>query len=307
VFLEYRGMEMGVFRSIGKGLGTVGGELIGGGVKLTGKVVGRKSKETGEWIEEVGDSVKAASKIGLDNAGQFMDGMVQGTYGLLKKEDHHKQQGLKDLKDSTSRTLQGIGSTIAYTAKNAGTAFKGFKNGDKKQGLYGLKNLGKVVAVSTLAIGVVDLLDGADVADAEEIDTRNDGLSGYEHPETGVNFIEKTVELPNGELIEGTFPVFDSSFSVEIVEELYLESDSVHFTVANDTLFQAIQEDGNLAVELGLSQEDVQALSNSQTPEGYTWHHHEQPGVLQLVNEDTHDQTGHTGGRTIWGGGSEYR
>jgi DNase/tRNase domain of colicin-like bacteriocin len=300
-------MEMGVFRSVGKSLGTVGGELIGGTVKLTGKVVGSKSKETGEWIEEVGESVKSASKISLDNAGQFVDGIVQGTYGLLKKEDHYKQQGLYDIKDSTGRTLQGIGSAISYTAKNAGTAFNGFRSGDKKQGLNGLKNLGKVVAVSSLAIGVVDLLDGADVAEAEEMDTRNGDLSGYEHPETGVPFMEKTVELPNGDLVEGTFPVFDSSFSVVIAEDLYFERDSVHFSIANDTLYQAVQDDGSLAGELGLSQEDVQALSNGQTPEGFTWHHHEQPGVLQLVDEETHDQTGHTGGRSIWGGGSEYR
>ena len=41
--------------------------------------------------------------------------------------------------------------------------------------------------------------------------------------------------------------------------------------------------------------------------EGYTWHHNEQPGVLQLVDEETHAETGHTGGREILGGGSEYR
>ncbi len=87
-------MEMGIFRSLGKGLGTAGGELIGGTVKLTGKVVGNKSKETGEWIEEVGDSVKSTSKVSLDNAGQFMDGVVKGTYGLLRKEEHAKQQGI---------------------------------------------------------------------------------------------------------------------------------------------------------------------------------------------------------------------
>ena len=50
-------------------------------------------------------------------------------------------------------------------------------------------------------------------------------------------------------------------------------------------MYQAIQEDPNLANELGLSQTDVQALEKGQTPEGYTWHHSEEPGVLQLVDE----------------------
>lgn len=81
------------------------------------------------------------------------------------------------------------------------------KNGDKEVVIEGLKNIGKVVAVSGLAIGVVDLIDGADIVEAEEIDTINDDLAG----------------------------------------------------------------------------------------------------VLQLVDEETHAQTGHTGGREIWGGGSDYR
>ncbi|MGG3907157.1 HNH endonuclease [Geobacillus stearothermophilus] len=96
-------------------------------------------------------------------------------------------------------------------------------------------------------------------------------------------------------------------FNVIIAEDLYLESDKVHFKLANDTLYQAIQENPSLAHQLELSQTDVQALANGQTPEGYTWHHNEEPGLLQLVDEDIHEQTGHTGGRSLWGGGNEHR
>jgi hypothetical protein len=298
---------MKVFRSIGKGLGTVGGGLIGGTVKVAGKAVGRKWGEAGQWLEDVGDSVQFASKSALENAGQFMDGAVQSTYGIIKKDEFYTQKGLQDLKDSTGRTVKGIGSAIKYTVNNAGIAYKGFKNGDKEQVLNGLKNIGKVVAVSGLAIGIVDVADGADLVEAEEIETRNDHLNGIEHPETGVLFVEKTVELPDGEVIKGTFPVFESKFNVVIAEELYLESDQVHFNIANETLYQAIQNDPNLAHELGLSQADVQALANGQTPEGYTWHHHEEPGLLQLVDEEVHHNTGHTGGRELWGGGAEFR
>jgi hypothetical protein len=300
-------VTMGVFRKTGKAIGTVGGGLIGGAVKVTGKAVGSKWKGTGEWLEDVGDNVQSASKIALDNAGQFIDGTVQGTYGAIKKDEYYKQKGLNDLKDSTGKTVKGIGTALKYTVNNAGTTYKGFTSGDKEQAIKGLKNLGKVVAVSGLAIGVVDVIDGADIVEAEELETRNDDLNGDEHPETGVPFVEKTVDLPNGQAVEGTFPVFDSNFNVMIAEDLYLESDDVHFGVANDTLYQAIAENPNLANELGLSQSDLQALANGQTPEGYTWHHNEEPGRLQLVDEEAHDQTGHTGGRAIWGGGSENR
>lgn len=298
---------MGVFRKIGKGVGTIGGGLIGGTTKLAGKAVGSKWKGAGEWLEEVGDSVQSASKTALDNAGQFVDGAVQSTYGAIKKDEQVKQQGLHDLKDSAGKTVKGIGSAVKYTAQNAGITYKGLKNGDKEEVLEGLKNIGKVVAVSGLAIGVVDLIDGADIVGAEEIDTINDDLAGTEHAETGVPFEEKTIEITDEDIKEGAFPVFDSDFNVVLAEEMYLESDANQFNVANDTLYQAIQENPSLSSDLGLSQADVQALANGETPEGYTWHHNEEPGVLQLVDEETHAQTGHTGGREIWGGGSDYR
>jgi hypothetical protein len=196
---------------------------------------------------------------------------------------------------------------LKYTVNNAGSTYKGFTSGDKEQAIKGMKNLGKVVAVSGLAIGVVDLVDGTDSVEAEEIETRNDHLTGYEHPETGVPFVEKKVDLPNGQVVEGTFPVFDENFNIMIAEDLYLEGDDVHFKIANDTLYQAITENPNLADDLGFSQDDVQGVASVLTPEGFTWHHNEEPGLLQLVDEETHAQTAHTGGRAIWGGGGENR
>ena len=44
-----------------------------------------------------------------------------------------------------------------------------------------------------------------------------------------------------------------------------------------------------------------------QDTSGYTWHHNQEEGVLQLVDKNVHEQTGHTGGRSIWGGGSDNR
>lgn len=298
---------MVVFRSVGKAIGTVGGGLLGGSAKLIGKTVGTRYQGTGKWIEEVGDGIQKASYRALDNAGEFLDGAVKGTYGLIKDDDYYKQAGLSHMKDSADRTIKGIGSAVTYTAANAGQAIRGFSQGDKEQVINGLKNIGKVVAVSSLAIGVLDVIDGADDVNAEELHTRNDGLSGNIHPDTGVPFAEKYIDLPNGQVVEGTFPVFDSAFHVELAEELYLESDDVQFAVANENLYKAIQADPSLAKEIGLSQTDIHSLANGETPDNFVWHHNEEPGVIQLVDKETHEQTGHTGGRAIWGGGSEYR
>ncbi|WP_088103011.1 HNH endonuclease [Halalkalibacter urbisdiaboli] len=298
---------MGIIRGIGKVVNVVGGGTAKTGVTLVSKAISKKHEKLGSYLGEVGHSVVDASQGAIDSVTQFADGSIQGAYGVITKDDYHKQQGWGDIKDSTGRTLKGLGSSITYTARNVGTTFNGIIIKDKDQVISGAKNLGKVAAVAGLAIGVVDFVDGPNTAEAETIDTRNGNLTGEIHPETGVPFEEKTIQLPNGDKIDGTFPVFESKFSVILAEEIYLESDRVHFNVANETLYQSIQEDSNIAKELGLSQSDVVGLANGQTPPGYDWHHNEEPGVLQLVDEETHQQTAHTGGRSIWGGGTENR
>jgi len=41
------------------------------------------------------------------------------------------------------------------------------------------------------------------------------------------------------------------------------------------------------------------AAGHSRTPAGYTWHHHQQSGRMQLVERNIHAQTGHTGGFSL--------
>ena len=101
-------------------MNTVDGGVAKSGVNMLSKAVCSKNEKLGEYIGEVGNSVIEASKTAVDSVGQFADGAVQGTYGVLKKSDYHKQQGLADIKDSTGRTVKGIGAGIVYTVKSAG-------------------------------------------------------------------------------------------------------------------------------------------------------------------------------------------
>ena len=40
-------------------------------------------------------------------------------------------------------------------------------------------------------------------------------------------------------------------------------------------------------------------IKEKTTPKGYTWHHTEKPGVLQLIPTDLHEAVRHTGGKAI--------
>ncbi|WP_407653855.1 HNH endonuclease signature motif containing protein [Archangium lipolyticum] len=49
----------------------------------------------------------------------------------------------------------------------------------------------------------------------------------------------------------------------------------------------------------------MEALPTSTTaPSGYTWHHHQDVGRMQLITDGAHQLARpHTGGMSIWGGG----
>lgn len=137
------------------------------------------------------------------------------------------------------------------------------------------------------------------------IDTRNENLEGKKHMETGVEFESKIVELPDGREVEGVFPKFDTPFKMKLDESLFQESDEKQFGVANEKLKEGIENNQDLRNKFTGKQ--IEQISDNETPEGYTWHHSEDMGVMQLVDAEVHASTGHTGGRTLWGGGSENR
>lgn len=63
---------------------------------------------------------------------------------------------------------------------------------------------------------------------------------------------------------------------------------------ANDVM---IKPTGNRSLDFG---EANKVAGYSSTPKGYTWHHHQTTGRMQLVETKVHSQTGHTGGFSLW-------
>ena len=135
--------------------------------------------------------------------------------------------------------------------------------------------------------------------------TRNQALEGDVHPVTGVPFERKTVIDADGNKVTGVFAKFESSFDAQLPADMLKASDKEQFTECNRQLWGAANKDPAVAGKF--SGEQFEQIRNGDTPDGFTWHHNEECGKMQLVRSDVHAQTGHTGGRSIWGGGSEFR
>ncbi|MCI9023482.1 MAG: HNH endonuclease [Dorea sp.] len=137
---------------------------------------------------------------------------------------------------------------------------------------------------------------------------RNEELAGKTNELTGVKYEKKIIDV-YGYKVEVVMPEFDSAFEAQLPDELTEVSDREQFKECNKQLADAIKEDPDLAE--CFSEEQIEQINEGITkggaPDGYTWHHDAETGKMQLVDSDLHGDSRHTGGRAIWGGGSEFR
>ena len=132
----------------------------------------------------------------------------------------------------------------------------------------------------------------------------NKDLAEKNRPETDVPFEERTVTL-GGKESKVVVPKFESNFDAQLTDDLIKSTDANQFTECNAQLRDAIKKDPQLKNKFTVEQlEDIEL---GDIPDGFTWHHNEEVGKMQLVDTVTHNKTGHTGGRNIWGGGSDAR
>ncbi|CAM3843153.1 HNH endonuclease [Cohnella lubricantis] len=323
---------MRFLKDLGAFAGAVTGKVIGGSVRVVGEIVNSQT------IKEIGDGAERATAKTGTLLGKVASGTVDVGVGLFQKDDHKVKQGFSDLGEAVVTTATDVVHGVGYIYENGKNVVVGIKEGNMDQVKDGAKKIGMVAAVGVLAVGVVDVIDGADsvaaaeaptdvdtinvdagmvghsevsaegltdTTDVEVIDTVNSDLAGTEHPETGVPYETKTIQLPDGHWIEGVFPDFNEVYAYDLPESLYLQTDDVQFSYLNDQLANDIANDPELAAIF--TDEQIAEIQNGDTPDGYVWHHTEEPGHMELVEEEEHVHSAHTGGRELWGGGAEYR
>ena len=144
-----------------------------------------------------------------------------------------------------------------------------------------------------------------EVKTPRHITTINENLEGKCYPGTDVKYAKRTFML-NGEKVEGVFPQFDSKFDCRLPKDLRTASDTKQFEYCTKQLAKRIESDPDFAKQFTPRQIE-QIKAGEPRISGLTWHHNEIPGKMQLVNAVDHTTCRHTGGRSIWGGGSDCR
>lgn len=137
-----------------------------------------------------------------------------------------------------------------------------------------------------------------------KINCINERLEGKNHPETGVSYEKREVEV-DGKNFEVVVPNFESSYDAQLPRDLYKNTDRQHKIECNKQLKSEIEDNEKLREKF--TPDELEMIENEDTPDGYTWHHDADEGKMQLVDTEKHEITRHTGGRAIWGGGTENR
>ncbi|WP_224773324.1 HNH endonuclease [Metabacillus idriensis] len=101
------------------------------------------------------------------------------------------------------------------------------------------------------------------------------------------------------------FPIFEVKYPLYLDKKDFMKDRTPQFKIQNKRLYNQVTNNPNLIKELKLDEDNLIDLKAGKTPEKYTWHHHQKPGRMELVDSEIHSKTGHTGGQKIWGKDSE--
>lgn len=142
-------------------------------------------------------------------------------------------------------------------------------------------------------------------AEVTHVKCIRDDLAGKEHPETGVPYETRIVEV-NGKQLEVTVPRFESDFDFKLEKDQLQLDRGKHNEICYEKLKEYCDQNPEWAKE-HFSDKQLDQINNGMKPEGYIWHHDGgEVGHMQLVDSRIHHETRHTGGIAIWGNKSKY-
>ena len=271
-------------------------------VELNGSVKGEKAKSFLARYAEADDTLEGYEGDLKTAAKEF------GKFGVKAMDtlDRFLIPGYSAWADGgdTVEVISAAGSDIALTLIG-GKLIKVAWTGTKA--LYdGAKVLGKTLLAERTTFEIAankvpynprameSLLarDGSKITSSTlpKSNAKNVKLAGTRDSKTGIVFDQKG------------FPIFDdvAKAEVRISGDLSHMRPDMHKRMATRQLRKEILE-GKIDATSFTEKQLLDIKSGAADIDGYTWHHHQDAGRMQLVPREIHKKTGHIGGDALWG------
>lgn len=116
------------------------------------------------------------------------------------------------------------------------------------------------------------------------------------------SMVNKTHKATGVRFDEDGFPKFKVIAKVKLKRKYWKKDREVHFYHASRMLYERAQK--NTIFRRKFTKKEISEFKNGSVPSKYTWHHHQDRGVLQLVETKIHSNAKHVGGFSIWGKGN---
>ncbi|WP_199519226.1 hypothetical protein [Psychrobacter sp. bablab_jr012] len=154
---------MSFLKNLGKDLGKSAGAVLGGSVKKVGQFV------DSDFVQEIGDSVEGSMKNTGNLLGNVADGIAEVGIGIVENDNVRRDKGFSDLGDTTKEVGDQLLIAAGQILENTVNTADGLLERDWDKVKTSGRSLVKVAAVSTIAIGIVEVVDGVDTSGAESL------------------------------------------------------------------------------------------------------------------------------------------
>lgn len=133
--------------------GIVFGSVVGGTVSLVGKLANAR------FIDELGNNIMDSAILTGEITGQAASGTVDIIRGTWKNSPRRLKKGKQDLKQAGSKLVVNLWDNCRLIQKNSGEIVAGLYTHDPKRVKNGAKTLGKVIAISFVTVGAIQIDD----------------------------------------------------------------------------------------------------------------------------------------------------
>ena len=222
-----------------------------------------------------------------------------GIGGLTAGAFHYGGKAVDSASPYVKKAFNKVSSKLSENAKYARLALENVNSKANKSVVLG-SNFGNV---SKKVDDFVDEFKNVKNSSSSIDDLTNNAYKGAGNPTGRMNMAGKTHPVSGVEFDASGFPKFKSEYNMNLEPVDYLKSRGTHFDRASKSLYNEIQGNSELASKF--TQNEIDIFKEGGVPKRFTWHHNEEPGLMQLVDRGIHRQTGHDGGFSIWGPGNK--